>query len=202
MASEKLHRACPGEHEEGNSHPLPEIITLPREELGDNEIQLPVRGGYSGLRLSDVLRSVKSCRLRSHVVRTVIHCSGADQLHQLFVKYSEGLLKYLVINYFYLFKLTVIFRSGFGPPYTFVAIVSHPKPGFEHLHVWHDCTYSNYYCRCALFKDERRTRDPRKQKENGPYIVTRDTRNGNGYRPVPSTTLQTEDSKFFERVIK
>jgi len=103
MESQNIHGACTGENEEGNSNPIAEAVILPGEQPGNNEIQLPVRGGYSGLKLSDVLRSLKSCRLRSHVVRTVIHCSGADELHQLFIKYSEGLLKYYFNFYVLLF---------------------------------------------------------------------------------------------------
>lgn len=137
-----------------------------------------------GLRLENCslypfVERIKRLPLRPRIIRDVIVCQSAGGV--------RSVLEDLVSR---------IAGIGGKAGSSFIAIAGHPSPGWEHVHVAHDCLYSGSYCKCSWLSTFRRGRDYRGPL---PYITSKAK---GDLRPIYSSTIVTGESRYIENLLQ
>lgn len=103
-------------------------------------------------------------------------------------------------------KLAALFlqyfrKHGDGISTKFAGAVGHCKPGFQHVHVWHDCSYgpqNKHSCHCGILRLWKGKRAP-----NVPSVVTPKNSSHKGYSPrIETWRVQKEESSYFRNLFK
>lgn len=161
------------ERGEFSPHTIQEVA--PFIAAGSIDNVLPVRGGYSGCSLADLITRIKAGYLKKRLVRSIIRAPTEE----LATAVSTQLGNFFARN-----------RDCTAITLCFWAV--HHGATLPHIHVWHDCHYSGSYCRCAIFNPYR----AEGFSQQGTFIVNSKTSlpgwgsGGRGYRPP--TPLHTE----------
>lgn len=82
---------------------------------------------------------VRGTDLRQRIIRSVIACCSA--------KSAEEVVRHI---------RETVSGAGNGTAANWIAITAHKTPGFEHVHVAHDCSYTGSQCKCAFLNKYKR----------------------------------------------
>lgn len=129
--------------------------------------------------IEDLSRRIKAQPLRQRLIREVICCSSEREVHDVLASLGKRI-------------------SGIGgrAAASFIAIAGHPSPGWDHVHVVHDCTYAGSYCKCSWLQEFRRGRG-----YSGPLPYIGGKAKGD-LRPIYSANVRAEGPGYITNVLR
>lgn len=104
---------------------------------------------------------IRSCNLRSRIIRNIIVCPSAANTRQVVRSIRE-----------------CVSGTGFGTAASWIALSAHPKEGWHHVHIAHDCPYRKSTCTCAFLNPYRKGGQG---SSEGPYLGRK---KGHDLRPI------------------
>lgn len=131
-----------------------------------------------GCRIEVLARKIRELPLRSRVLREIIICPSGTDPSEFCGVLSERL------------------SAARGISANFIAFTAHRAEGWNHIHVAHDCTYTNSSCRCAWIQPFRQKGLPGTGK---PYIGGRSK---GDLRVITGDECKQQDSTFLSNLLQ
>lgn len=164
-----------GSSSPGSSQVLAPLFTRPVSTCCGSD-----DGGSGGqCEIESLCRRIKAQPLRQRIIREVICCSSEREVHDVLGSLGKRI-------------------SGIGgrAAASFIAIAGHPSPGWDHIHVVHDCTYAGSYCKCSWLQEFRRGRG-----YNGPLPYIGGKAKGD-LRPIFAADVRKEGPGYLTNVLR
>lgn len=137
------------------------------------------RGDRTECQIEVLSRRVKAQPLRERIIREVICCASEREVSSVLASLGKRI-------------------SGIGgrAAASFIAIAGHPSPGWDHVHVVHDCNYAGSYCKCSWLQEFRRGRG-----YNGPLPYIGGKTKGD-LRPIFAADVRKEGPGYLTNVLR
>lgn len=129
--------------------------------------------------IESLCERIKAQPLRQRIIREIICCASEREVHDVLAVLGRRI-------------------SGIGgrAAASFIGIAGHPSPGWDHIHVVHDCNYAGSYCKCSWLQEFRRGRG-----YSGPLPYIGGKTKGD-LRPIFAADVRAQGAGYLTNVLR